>query len=224
MQSKKGKWYFHVSQSRSGSFVYREKRFAGVDISIGDSNNESTGGLLIRSIYCNETKQVYCGPGQVMEYIVQKSNCETVSEMVEKYFPNEESLEFNKENSFMQLCEEVSTNCRVFPSPRVGLFLTKKNISIESQIDYMVREYRFCIKPKKLWKGKHYLVYSLICRNESPKKISDVIGVPLEDVKTLIDSYNNGKKTDISSYSLRRLPEETQVLACFGAIFTLNQK
>lgn len=90
-QNRKGYWYFHVNKTKSGEFVYREKRFAGLDISIGDQKGGS-GGILIRSIYCHENDTVYCGPGQVMEYIVTKSGCETVSEMVTKNFKDEESL------------------------------------------------------------------------------------------------------------------------------------
>lgn len=125
------------------------------------------------------------------------------------------------------MCEyssEQKKKCRVFPGPRVGLFLTKRDVSLELQLDYMMREYRFCSKPKKLWKGKHYLVYSLICRNEAPKKIADLTGVPFDTVKIWINAYKEGKSINQLSAYTRRLADECQLLACFGAIDAHNQK
>lgn len=222
-QYSQGLWYFHVDKTNRGKFVYREQRFAGVDISLGDLNG-GAGGILLRSILSWESDRVYCGPGQVMEYLVQSSQSDTVAQMVAKCFPTEESLKFNaqEEGSFMYMCQydPLRTNPpRVIAGPRVGLFLTKKGVDIDVQIEYMMRNYRFCSNAKRLWKGKHYLVYSLLCQGVSPAGIHQITGVPEQTIQTWIGAYNQGKQTNNISTFQRRLQDESDLFSCLGAMF-----
>jgi hypothetical protein len=214
-----GNWYFHVNKRKNGQIVYREKQFAGVDVSIGDGDGGS-GGILIRSMKDCKTNTVYCGPGQVMERIVLLSGEQTVAGMVQTHFSGSapDELSVQRMNSFMYMfiSDEKRKATRCYQSPRVGLFLTKANVPLESQIHYMIKNYRFLRDIKDLWKGKHYVAYNLYLNRTSVNDIAALIGESKERVHSWINSYNMGNDLDITAFTERRLNVEEDMMKCFG--------
>lgn len=110
----------------------------------------------------------------------------------------------------------------IYTSPRVGLFLTKgrEGVSLDVQLDYAFRPYRFISAPKKVYKGRHLLVSSLHLRGENAKSIADLISdnhTSLNDIKAMIAALEEGaKKCDPEDYKERRL-EDHEVLKVIGS-------
>lgn len=215
-----GNWYFHVNRSKSGALHYREEQFAGVDISIG--NGLGVGGILIRSIRDIASNNLYCGPGQVMERIVNLSGFHCVADMVRENFSGgrTDELSVTRETSYMYLflSDGKRKSSRVCKSPRVGLFLTKplNKVPLDLQIFYMLKPYRYIRDVRALWKGKQYIVYYLHLQKTLPRDIESITGLNATKVQNMIQWYEAGKSLSVDGFIGRRLAEEEELMNCFG--------
>ena len=218
-QKSAGKWYFHVDKNKNGEYVYREEQFAGVDISIGDEAGGS-GGILIRSVKHVKTNKIYCGPGQVMEHIVNLAGCNTVAEMVRTHFSelSPDVLNVDRMSSYMYLffSDEKRKKPKIYDTPRIGLFLTKRTIDLSVQVHYMLQHYRFVTDVNLLWKNKHYLVYRLHMTGVPVNNIRQILSMDGKKVQELVNSYEEGRLERSLEGHTRRLAVETELLKCFG--------
>lgn len=113
----------------------------------------------------------------------------------------------------------------IYTSPRVGLFLTKTGIPLETQTEYAFRNYRFISAPRIVWKGKHYLVAALYLRGETPKSITAIVEdhkMKFSDIKKIIDIMHEGATQNrVSEFVGRRLTDE-ETLRLMGCLYLVK--
>ncbi len=192
------KWYFH----RIGK-SYRGGTFKGLDITFGDNN--SFGGILIRSI---ETPQgdIIDGSCLCVDYILEKTGFAKVAEL------DKVSSSYNiwNNNSPIFLERKNIENRSIFTCARVGLSLKKakqEDKNTQSMTEYLVFPYRYLNRPRKIRKGKVYLVLGLYLQRKSSQEIHQITGSPKKSIENYIQEfekgYREGKKSDYFGISLK---------------------
>jgi len=192
------KWYFH----RIGN-SYRGGTFKGLDITFGDNN--SFGGILIRSI---ETPQgnIIDGSCLCVDYILEKTGFAKVAEL------DKVSIEHNiwNNNSPIFLDRKNIENRSIFTCARVGLSLKKakqEDKNTHTMTEYLVFPYRYLNRPRKIRKGKVYLVLGLYLQGKTSQEINQITGSPKKSIENYIQEfekgYREGNKSDYFGISLK---------------------
>ncbi|CAJ0753131.1 6089_t:CDS:2, partial [Entrophospora sp. SA101] len=186
-QKTSGEWYFH----RVGKFGYRGGTRKGIDITFGNEN--AYGGILIRSIKRiidnedDDENELIEGPSLIVDEILRLCGVDNLSikEMVEvkwkgksgisKYSTGVSSPYFIKSSSQSSMKHKRKSNNLkhkeiVYNSPRVGLTLSNTNPSPNLRLNFLLKPYRFFIKPHLIKKGKAQLIIGLYDRYQDINK------------------------------------------------------
>eukprot|EP01124_Arcella_intermedia_P010638 TRINITY_DN1715_c0_g1_i1.p1 TRINITY_DN1715_c0_g1~~TRINITY_DN1715_c0_g1_i1.p1 ORF type:complete len:384 (+),score=60.58 TRINITY_DN1715_c0_g1_i1:1-1152(+) len=221
-------WYFHT-WVRGGETVYRDGAQTGVDISIGGQRGGTDcGGILIRSIMDSYGK-VYCGPGAVMNRVLQLLRChESVQNLVDLMQRN---LSITNEKGPFHIVLEDQPPLPLYQSARVGLYLTKEHFhTLEEMTNYVFKEYRFFLQPSFIFKGIHYIALSLHQQGMATSEICALIatkkGDPQRKPQELakwIRNFQYGKSTpNILQTFVGRKLDEDETCRAIGAVLALN--
>jgi hypothetical protein len=144
-----GRWYFHKQNGKS----YKSGTYKGLDITFGNDDKTTYGGILIRSIKKLATDEIIEGPCKVVNKILEiygeldvksflqallKLDKETDSNTVEVKKIDKMGLyiDFNDDNGN----DNDNVICQVYGSSRVGLTLKKYTNEMEG---YLTNPYRF---------------------------------------------------------------------------------
>lgn len=136
-----GKWYFHRFPNGS----YKSGTYKGMDLTLG--NKDTFFGVLIRSIYDQESDEMIDGPCKTVNKILELNDCQDVSQyMADKSDP----LSARSTKNFYLKRKTHLPEEQIYKGPRIGLsdkYPEWKNVY-----------YRFLIKKRYIKKGKADLV------------------------------------------------------------------
>jgi hypothetical protein len=141
-QTKKNTFYFH--KFKNGT--YKAGTFKGMDIILGNREENIHFGILIRTIQSldTETKLIVCGPCNVVNLILSLYKCHTIGEFTEY-----KSLNIYKNSKQFKLAKYKHDKEKLYAGPRVGLS--------DKYPDYKNKNYRFVIRKSLVKKMKKSL-------------------------------------------------------------------
>lgn len=181
-------WYFH----KTGG-VYRSGTYKGLDITFG--NLSTFGGILIRTVE-RQGGTLINGPSCCVDHLLLQTGTSEVSELAQHL----QSRNVWDQNSPLALTITSRQNNEVFTSPRVGLSL-KQVKKIADRLCYILRPYRYLTEPRRIQKGKLYLVLSLHIQGMSQTTIHQLTGCPKHTIQQYIEAFEAGRlETDFSPY------------------------
>jgi len=137
-----GKWYFHRYPNGS----YKSGTYKGLDLTFG--NNDTFFGILIRSIYDNETDEMIDGPCKVVNKILLLNDNEVHD--VKEYMENRSSPLSARSTKNFYLKRKNLPLERIYKGPRIGLS--------DKYPDWKNINYRFVIKKNYIRKNKRNLI------------------------------------------------------------------
>lgn len=207
-------WYFH----RSGK-SYKSGTYKGLDIAIGQGH-DAPGGILIRTLEQLSNNKIICGPCNSVDHILKLCGASNINSLVENDMKNDISV-FGGDCKKLYLYPLDTPNSdKILHTGRVGLYMTKKNIDVNIQADYVFRNYRSVTEPKKIWKGRHLMALSLLHSGKSISQISNQTGIKEGVIIRYQNAYNEGLSSnkDLSIYT-KRIGDNLACI-CFGAIIS----
>nr|CAG8515155.1 10673_t:CDS:2 [Entrophospora candida] len=164
-QKTSGEWYFH----RVGKFGYRGGTRKGIDITFGNEN--AYGGILIRSIKRiidnedDDENELIEGPSLIVDEILRLCGVDNLSikEMVEVKWMGKSGI--------------------------FGLTLSNTNPSPNLRLNFLLKPYRFFIKPHLIKKGKAQLIIGLYDRYQDINKVTEISGTSRSIVENYIKEF-----------------------------------
>lgn len=107
------KFYFH--KFKTGT--YKAGTFKGLDLTFGSDEDNTYFGILIRSIQSISDDVVIEGPCNVVNYILQKYNCESILD-----FTDEQNLDIvENDKQFCLIPDVIMDHVEILVGPRIGL-------------------------------------------------------------------------------------------------------
>lgn len=172
-----GTWYFH--QYATGT--YKSGTYKGMDITFGNGK-DVYGGVLIRSISNQTDNEFITGPCNTVNYLLKKSGCEEVSDLVKKI----KSLDvYDDKNPFYLTIQPTQDTGQIFTGPRVGLS-TKYP-------EYLIKEYRYLKHPTKISKNRSTIISSLYNGGMKEQDICTITKVLKASVKKAIKEFDDAE-------------------------------
>lgn len=154
-QQTKGFWYLH----RKGETLKQGNR-KGIDLTIGNEDEFTYGGILIRAIQnLNIMDDYVYGPSRVVDRIIFDLGKSSVSEISEIT----DSSALNRNNEVFIEESEMGSE-KIYSCHRHGLKVNENNpaLIVEKQREYIDKYYRFFIFPKKEHAGKETILRNWI--------------------------------------------------------------
>jgi hypothetical protein len=199
LQKECGRWYFHRVSGE-----YKNGSFKGMDLTFG--NGTMRGGILIRSMESSDSI-LTCGPCLCVDNLLLKTNSKDVPSLD---LAIDSRVAWHPDNPLrLEVAPTQSRQNQLFRSGRVGLSLKKAKSSPEMPW-YILRPYRYLTQPKKVSKGKAYLVLSLYAQGVSIEEINQITGSPKLTIQKYIADFELGRQEkDFSIYfSIELNPKE----------------
>lgn len=188
LQLEFGRWYFHRTR---GS--YRGGSFKGLDLTFGDG--KAFGGILIRSIETADGKLID-GPSLCVDYLLAKAGAIAIAELDAAIASR---VAWDTESPLVLRWNE-SDRHQLYRSARVGLSLKKAQLSAQMP-QYILLPYRYLTQPRRITKGKLYLVLSLHIQGIDPTIIQQITGCPKQSIIRYIADFEAGlQETDFTPY------------------------
>lgn len=215
LQSTFGTWYFHRMNATTGS--YKGGTFKGLDITVGNKN--CAGGFLIRSIEKIETNEIICGPSLCVDYIIQQNNSENIDLFVKTKLQENLSV-FSSTQNFLTLKngDQVKLGKKqIIFTGRIGLYFTKKSVSLEQQQKFIFKLYRAVSDTYQLNKGKSLAVVSLLENNKSVDEIKCITHSGNKVIEKYLNCFNKGRNENPSNY-LGNKWSDAELCECYGAV------
>ena len=189
LQTEPGKWYFH----RHGG-TYKGGTFKGLDLTFGNCN--AHGGILIRSIETSNG-DIICGPSLCVDYLLSQTNTNSVAALDGKIAQRPAG---DKSNIIQLETAPIERTKPIFSTARVGLSLKKATTSNHMHL-FILRPYRYLTEPRKISKGKVYLVLALHSQGMDIEQICQTTGSPQRSVREYINNFELGRQEkDFSQY------------------------
>lgn len=136
------------------------------------------------------------GPSLVVDHILNLNDVGSIDELVSGF-------DLKAINGRSKLYVTLGTSAvgvkydreDILTTPRVGLTLKKHD---KTQVQYIMRHYRYLLKPNKIKKGKVHIVLSMLRSGKSVDQIFKQSGSPKKSIEKYIQLYNdaNHKKVD----------------------------
>jgi hypothetical protein len=181
LQLRCGRWYFHRTRG-----VYRGGSFKGFDLTFGDGT--AFGGVLIRGLEAPDGRLID-GPSLCVDHLLTLTGHKTVAALDAAVGerPVWES------DGPVVLGAEPEEDRQLFRTGRVGLSL-KRMGKASAMPRYLMRPYRYLTEPRRVSKGKPYLVLALYAQGVSPDDIPGLTGCPAKSVARYIADFEAGRK------------------------------
>lgn len=189
LQLEFGRWYFHRTRG-----MYRGGSFKGLDLTFGDG--KAYGGVLIRSIKTPDGILID-GPSLCVDYLLTKAGFNDVAALDEAIGSK---VIWDRESPlFLQETDAIEQQ-QIWRSARVGLSLKKAKAS-DQMPRYIMLPYRYLTEPRRISKGKPYLVLSLYAQGIDPTTIQQLTGSTKQSIQRYIDDFEAGRlEIDFTSY------------------------
>jgi hypothetical protein len=182
-----GRWYFH----RTGG-VYRNGSFKGFDLTFGDGTSRA--GILIRGLETPQG-QLIDGPSLCVDHLLKTTHNNTVRALD---FAIGQRVAWDADNPLF-LADSPQANSKIYRCGRVGLSL-KRSKSVEAT-SFILRPYRYLTEPRRIAKGKAYLILALHAQGMSADEIRELTGGTRASMtRYLADFASGGDETDFQRY------------------------
>lgn len=141
-----GCWYFH----RYHNGTYKAGTYKCMDLTLGNKKENKYCGVLIRSIYDIDNKNIIEGPCRTVNAILASYNCDSIGNFVGETILNvlDNEREFVVKNSTTNLNPDLKQEV-IYSGPRIGLS--------DKYPEYQSKSYRFAIFHDKIKKMKKTL-------------------------------------------------------------------
>lgn len=174
-------WYFHQYQNGS----YKNGTYRGMDITFGNGK-DIYGGALIRSISNTTDNEFVMGPCNTVNYILKKTGCAEIADLVKK-MKNLEVL--NEKNPYYLTIQPTQdANICIFTGPRVGLSLKYP--------EYLIKEYRYLKQPSKISKCRSTIISSLHNGGMKETDICKLTKLSTSSVKKAIKEFDDAEELE----------------------------
>lgn len=223
------KFFHHVGMSKG----FRGGSRKGVDITLGNKEQDSAGGVLIRAIMDQESEKVIEGPSLVVDEILSRLGHENIKDLVETRWKERAGWCWDTESGFYLEPRRTSAeedeqeegpakrqktrlvndddDHRVHASSRVGLGLTNREPSIETRLLFVGRPYRFVVKPWLLKKGRVWTIFGMLEESISTAEITRLTGAKASFVAKCKEEYDAGQKE--ATATIRKCLKDKDILA-----------
>ena len=155
----------------------------GVDITIGNPDHNSAGGMLIRAVLDQSTGAVIEGPSLLVDEILRVCKHKTLDSLTKAPWSgqcwSEKSLFYleKKPSRRGQAKRQKVQESKVYTSCRVGLGLGNRSPSIEARLLFVGRPYRYVMRPQLLKKGRVWTIFGMFEQSISNKDIVELTKV-----------------------------------------------
>jgi hypothetical protein len=174
--------------------VYRGGSFKGLDLTFGDG--QSYGGVLIRGIEAPDGTLID-GPSLCVDHLLARSKAKdvgTLDDMIARRPAWDPTSPLRLEDA------QGDGEWQLFRSARVGLSL-KRAKGPSAMTRYLMRPYRYLSEPRRVSKGKPYVVLALYAQGVNPDDIPRLTGCPAKRVKRYLDDFEAGRQeADFAPY------------------------
>jgi hypothetical protein len=181
LQKECGRWYFH----RTGG-VLRGGSFKGLDLTFGDGT--SHGGVLIRGLETAEGTLID-GPSLCVDRLLDCTGATSLAQLDRSVAGHDA---WDEESTLILRPEPGEEPRPLQRSGRVGLTL-KKAQPASHLPRYLCRTYRYLSEPRRIAKGKLYLVLALHAGGASPEAIRATTGCPMATVARYVADFEAGR-------------------------------
>lgn len=181
VQRECGRWYFH----RTGG-VYRSGSFKGLDLTFGDGR--AHGGVLIRSIEAPGGKLID-GPSLCVDHLLAATGAGTVAEL-DRAIGGRKA--WDPDSPLRLAAVDPPEQRPVVRTGRVGLSLKRLRESPDPP-RFILRRYRYLTEPRRVSKGKPYLVLALHREGQDPDAIRQLTGCPRASIQRYLEDYKAGQ-------------------------------
>jgi hypothetical protein len=182
LQLECGRWYFHRTRG-----TYRNGSFKGLDLTFGDG--QAFGGVLIRSIESSDGTLVD-GPSLCVDHLLARAGARSVAELDEAVGGR---AAWEPDGPLVLRALGTDGPHQIVRSARVGLSLKRAGRSADPP-RYIMRPYRYLAEPRRVSKGKPYLVLALYAQGIGPGRFGEITGCPRKSVQRYIEDFEAGRK------------------------------
>ncbi|MCA9070861.1 MAG: hypothetical protein KDA84_18155 [Planctomycetaceae bacterium] len=187
MQQEFGRWYFH----RSGG-TYRNGSFKGFDLTFGSP--DAFGGIMIRSLTTPDG-QLINGPSLCVDHLLRRTSTNHVAELDQAVGGRPV---WDSASPIHLSVDEEPTPVKLFATARVGLSL-KRNVDEQAK-QFVLKRYRFLSEPRRIAKGRVYLVLALNAQGVAEDEICQLTGSPKRSVGRWVEQFESGRAADFSEF------------------------
>lgn len=187
LQQEFGRWYFH----RSGG-TYRNGSFKGFDLTFGTPG--AFGGILIRSLTTPDG-QLINGPSLCVDHLLRTTNADRVADLDRTV---DGRVVWDPESPIHLSIIEEETPIERFATARVGLSLKRNGDAVAQQ--FVLKRYRFLSEPRRIAKGRVYLVLALHAQGMMEDEICHITGSPKRSVTRWVEQFESGRAADFSEF------------------------
>jgi hypothetical protein len=180
LQLEQGRWYFHRTR---GS--YRSGSFKGLDLTFGDGT--AFGGILIRCLEAPDGTLID-GPSLCVDNLLARVGAGSVARLAEMVRGR---AAWETDSPLVLVATRRTATQAIVRSARVGLSLKRANGTAQPT-RYIMRPYRFLTEPRRITKGKPYLVLALHAQGCDPNRIREITGCPRKSIERYIEDFNAG--------------------------------
>jgi hypothetical protein len=165
-----------------------------MDLTFGDG--QAMGGILIRGLE-TPAGELVDGPSLLVDHLLDATAGGTVAAL-DKAIAGRSAWDADNPLHLEAVDPEVPV--AVYRCGRVGLSL-KKTASDRDMPRYVMRPYRYLTEPKRIKKGKIYLILSLHAQGKTPAEIQQLTGSPANTVARYIKDFEAGRiEADFTPY------------------------
>jgi hypothetical protein len=186
LQRERGRWYFHRTRG-----VYRGGSFKGFDLTFGDGR--AFGGVLIRGLDSPDGRLID-GPSKSVDHLLARTGTGDVASL-DRAIAGRVAWDSDNPLALQDLTAEEER--QTFRSARVGLSLRRARPSSPAapeMVRYIMRPYRYLSEPRRVSKGKPYLVLALYAQGASPDDLPRLTGCPAKSVQRYIADFEVGRQ------------------------------
>jgi hypothetical protein len=190
LQREHCRWYFH----RTGG-VYRSGSFKGMDLTFGDG--QAMGGILIRGLE-TPTGDLVDGPSLLVDHLLDATAAGTVAAL-DKAIAGRSA--WDADNPLRLEAVPPDDPVPVYRCGRVGLSLKRATPERGDMPRFLMRPYRYLTEPRRIKKGKIYLILALHAQGKPMAEIQRVTGTPGGTVARYIKDFEAGSiEADFTPY------------------------
>ena len=173
---------------------------------------------MIRTLEVLSSGEIICGPCNSVDHILKLNDAATINILVDEHMKDKLGCDGSEQTSLYLYPLDKPREDTIIHTGRVGLYMTKKNVSVADQANYVMRNYRSVAEPRKVSKGRHLMTLALLNDGKSVTEIAQITGMKEAVIRRQKDSFDSGKKQaqDLSVFAKRI--NDTVACECYGAI------
>ncbi|KAI9015688.1 hypothetical protein CLU79DRAFT_765361 [Phycomyces nitens] len=206
-------WYFHRIGKTDG---FKGGSRKGVDITMGNPENDTKGGMIIRAIKEHGTDRLVEGPSLVVDEILKVHGYTSLKVFVTEKWKNKPANCWATDTCLYLVKKETKDTSTqvpakrrkidrplpidtIYASCRVGLRTWKANTPYDKCLWFVGIPYRYVQQPWLLKKGRIWTVLEMLDKNMAEKDIASLNNISINLVKKYKEAYEKGQDTPLEA-------------------------